>query len=84
MSKSEPHTQLLISKEVAMKLYDSYKKHGNITTHQPYPLGAGGVAKFWTKNLSFADIGSGFQVTIKKNGNQSSLIQLAKFLGQEA
>jgi len=74
---------IIVSKEIAMRLYDSYKKNGNITTHQPYPLGAGGVAKFWTKNLSFINTGSDFQITVKKNGNQSALTELAKFLGTE-
>ena len=58
--------KLTISKEVAMKLFDSYKANKNLTTHQPYPGGAGGVAKFWTKNLAFEDTGGQFKVYAKK------------------
>lgn len=76
-------TQLSISRDVAMKLYDSYKTHKNITTHQPFPMGAGGVAKFWTKNLAFVSNGPEYIVTVKKDGKQSALIELAKFLGEE-
>jgi len=77
-------TQISISRDVAMKLYDSYKKNKNITTHQPFPLGAGGVMKFWTKNLAFVSNGPEYIVTVKKDGKQSALIELAKFLGEEA
>lgn len=76
--------QLIVSRAVALKLYDSYKKCGNITTHQPFPLGAGGVMKFWTKNLAFVSDGDTYIVAVKKNGKQSSLIELEKFLGKEA
>ena len=75
---------IIIDKPTAMKLYESYKKNGNITTHQPYPLGAGGVAKFWTKNLAFSDTGGQFEVTTKAKGNQTAIHELAKFLGTEA
>lgn len=75
--------QLTISRDVAMKLYDSYKAHKNITTHQPFPMGAGGVMKFWTKNLAFVSNGKDYTVTVKSGGNQSALIELAKFLGEE-
>lgn len=83
-NQSEPQHSLTISREVAMKLYDSYKAHKNITTHQPFPLGAGGVMKFWTKNLSFVANGATYIVTVKKDGKQSALIELEKFLGEEA
>lgn len=75
---------MTISKKVAMSLFDNYKKNKNLTTHQPFPMGAGGVAKFWTKNLAFVSNGKDYTVTVKSGGNQSALIELAKFLGEEA
>lgn len=76
---------MIINKETAMALFDNYKKNKNITTHQPFPMGAGGVMKFWTKNLAFVYQGpEGYLVTVKPKGNQSALVELSKYLGKEA
>jgi len=79
-SSNEP---LYVDRDTAMRLFDSYKQHGNLTTHQPFPLGAGGVAKFWTENLSFVfhSLELGYLVTVKAGKKQSALVALKKFLG---
>lgn len=74
---------MLISTETAMLLFDSYKANKNITTHQPFPMGAGGVMKFWTKNLAFVSNGHGYIVSVKPKGKQSALIELQKYLTEK-
>jgi len=70
---------LMITKAQAMSLYEAYKAKGLITTHQPYPMGAGGVAKFWTLNLSFVDNGEGFLVSTKSKADQTAIHKLKAY-----
>jgi hypothetical protein len=57
-----------------MAVFDSYKKNGNLTTHQPLP-GTNIIGKFWTKSLAFAYEGNGiyFVDTKNKAENRSAL-----------
>jgi hypothetical protein len=53
-----------------MSLFDSYKKHGNITTYQTL-AGVSTLAKFWTKNLVFTYEGNGVYFVDTKNKAES-------------
>jgi hypothetical protein len=57
-----------------MAVFDSYKKNGNLTTHQPLP-GTNIIGKFWTKSLVFSYEGNDIYCvdTKKKAENRSAL-----------
>jgi hypothetical protein len=57
-----------------MSVFDSYKKNGNLTTHQPLS-GTNIIGKFWTKSLVFTYEDNGIYIvdTKKKADNHSAL-----------
>jgi len=66
-----------ISSKLAMLVFDSYKRNGNLTTHQPL-AGTNIIGKFWTKSLCFTYEGNDvYYVDSKKKAD--SLLALPLF-----
>jgi hypothetical protein len=66
-----------ITSRLAMLVFDSYKRNGNLTTHQPLP-GTNIVGKFWTKSLCFTYEGNGVYIVDSKK-KADSLLALPLF-----
>jgi hypothetical protein len=58
-----------------MSIFDSYKRNGNLTTHQPLSGNPSTIAKFWTKSLVFSYEDNGIYCVDTKNKaeNRSAL-----------
>lgn len=67
-----------ISDRLAMQVFDSYKKNGNLTTHQPLS-GTSIIGKFWSKSLVFTYEGNSvYFVDLKKKPDSQQALILFK------
>lgn len=67
-----------ISSRLAMQVFDSYKAHGNLTTHQPL-AGTSIIGKFWSKSLVFTYEGNNvYSVDLKKKPDSQQALILFK------
>jgi hypothetical protein len=59
-----------------MAVFDSYKRNGNLTTHQPLQ-GGSTIIKFWTNSLVFAyDTAGAYTVDTKNKAKSRSALPL--------
>jgi hypothetical protein len=65
-----------ITSKLAMSVFDSYKRNGNLTTHQPLQ-GSSTIIKFWTNSLVFAyDTAGAYTVDTKNKAKSRSALPL--------